>query len=69
MRGARRGVTALRGPGSPQRTEVNVVPFPLRINGEYVMLHRSSDNGHTPFGDIFLCTRRIWSTGASTALS
>jgi beta-1,4-mannooligosaccharide/beta-1,4-mannosyl-N-acetylglucosamine phosphorylase len=32
----------------------NAVLFPRRINGEYVMLHRPSDNGHTPFGDIFL---------------
>jgi beta-1,4-mannooligosaccharide/beta-1,4-mannosyl-N-acetylglucosamine phosphorylase len=33
----------------------NAVLFPRKINGEYVMLHRPSDNGHTPFGDIFLC--------------
>jgi len=33
----------------------NAVLFPRRIGGEYVMLHRPSDNGHTPFGDIFLC--------------
>jgi beta-1,4-mannooligosaccharide/beta-1,4-mannosyl-N-acetylglucosamine phosphorylase len=32
----------------------NAVLFPRRIGGEYVMLHRPSDNGHTPFGDIFL---------------
>ena len=32
----------------------NAVLFPRRINGKYVMLHRPSDNGHTPFGDIFL---------------
>ena len=32
----------------------NAVLFPRKINGEYVMLHRPSDNGHTPFGDIFL---------------
>ena len=32
----------------------NAVLFPRRIRGEYVMLHRPSDNGHTPFGDIFL---------------
>jgi beta-1,4-mannooligosaccharide/beta-1,4-mannosyl-N-acetylglucosamine phosphorylase len=32
----------------------NAVLFPRKIKGEYVMLHRPSDNGHTPFGDIFL---------------
>jgi len=33
----------------------NAVLFPRKIDGEYVMLHRPSDRGHTPFGDIFLC--------------
>jgi beta-1,4-mannooligosaccharide/beta-1,4-mannosyl-N-acetylglucosamine phosphorylase len=32
----------------------NGVLFPRKIAGEYVMLSRPSDNGHTPFGDIFL---------------
>jgi beta-1,4-mannooligosaccharide/beta-1,4-mannosyl-N-acetylglucosamine phosphorylase len=32
----------------------NGVLFPCKINGEYVMLSRPSDNGHTPFGDIYL---------------
>jgi len=32
----------------------NGVLFPRKINGMYVMLNRPSDNGHTPFGDIFL---------------
>ena len=32
----------------------NGVLFPRKINGEYVMLSRPSDNGHTPFGDIYL---------------
>lgn len=32
----------------------NGVLFPRRINGKYVMLNRPSDNGHTPFGDIYL---------------
>jgi beta-1,4-mannooligosaccharide/beta-1,4-mannosyl-N-acetylglucosamine phosphorylase len=32
----------------------NGVLFPRRINGKYVMFSRPSDNGHTPFGDIFL---------------
>lgn len=32
----------------------NGVLFPRRINGKYKILSRASDNGHTPFGDIFL---------------
>lgn len=32
----------------------NGVLFPRRINGKYMMLSRPSDNGHTPFGEIFL---------------
>jgi beta-1,4-mannooligosaccharide/beta-1,4-mannosyl-N-acetylglucosamine phosphorylase len=32
----------------------NGVLFPRKINGSYVMLSRPSDNGHTPFGEIFL---------------
>ncbi|WP_428387654.1 glycoside hydrolase family 130 protein [Mucisphaera sp.] len=32
----------------------NGVLFPRKINGQYVMLSRPSDNGHTPFGEIFL---------------
>ncbi len=32
----------------------NGVLFPRKINGEYMMLSRPSDNWHTPFGDIFL---------------
>ena len=31
----------------------NGVLFPRRIGGTYAMLSRPSDNGHTPFGDIF----------------
>jgi len=31
----------------------NGVMFPRRINGNFAMLSRPSDNGHTPFGDIF----------------
>jgi len=30
------------------------VLFPHKINGRYFMLNRPSDNGHTPFGDIYL---------------
>lgn len=32
----------------------NGVMFPRKINGKYVMLSRPSDNGHTPFGDVYL---------------
>lgn len=32
----------------------NGVFFPRKINGDYVLLSRPSDTGHTPFGDIFL---------------
>jgi len=31
----------------------NGVLFPRKIKGKYAMLSRPSDNGHTPFGDIF----------------
>ncbi|PIE20000.1 MAG: glycosylase [Proteobacteria bacterium] len=32
----------------------NGVLFPRKIGGEYVLLSRPSDSGHTPFGDIVL---------------
>jgi beta-1,4-mannooligosaccharide/beta-1,4-mannosyl-N-acetylglucosamine phosphorylase len=32
----------------------NGVLFPRKINGNYYMFSRPSDNGHTPFGDIYL---------------
>ncbi|MDD4717904.1 MAG: glycoside hydrolase family 130 protein [Eubacteriales bacterium] len=32
----------------------NGVLFPRKVNGNYVLLTRPSDNGHTAFGDIFL---------------
>lgn len=32
----------------------NGVLFPQKFNGKYAMLSRPSDNGHTPFGDIFI---------------
>ena len=32
----------------------NGVLFPRKISGEYLMLSRPSDAGHTPFGDIFV---------------
>ncbi len=31
----------------------NGVMFPRKINGKFAMYSRPSDNGHTPFGDIF----------------
>lgn len=31
----------------------NGVLFPRKINGNYAMLSRPSDTGHTPFGDIY----------------
>lgn len=31
----------------------NGVLFPRKIHGNFAMLSRPSDNGHTPFGDIF----------------
>lgn len=31
----------------------NGVMFPRKIDGKFAMLSRPSDNGHTPFGDIF----------------
>jgi beta-1,4-mannooligosaccharide/beta-1,4-mannosyl-N-acetylglucosamine phosphorylase len=32
----------------------NGVLFPRKINGKFYMLSRPSDNGHTPFGDIYI---------------
>ena len=32
----------------------NGVLFPRKVNGNYCMLSRPSDNRHTPFGDIYL---------------
>lgn len=32
----------------------NGVLFPRKINGNFMMLSRPSDTGHTPFGDIFV---------------
>ena len=32
----------------------NGVLFPRKIGGKFYMLSRPSDNGHTPFGDIYL---------------
>ena len=32
----------------------NAVLFPRKVHGNFMMLSRPSDSGHTPFGDIFL---------------
>ena len=32
----------------------NAVLFPRKLHGNFMMLSRPSDSGHTPFGDIFL---------------
>ena len=32
----------------------NAVLFPRKVNGNFMMLSRPSDSGHTPFGDIFI---------------
>jgi len=32
----------------------NGVLFPKKFDGEYLLLSRPSDSGHTPFGDIFV---------------
>lgn len=38
----------------------NGVLFPRRIGGEYMMLVRPCDRGHTPYGDIFLqCSKDL----------
>jgi beta-1,4-mannooligosaccharide/beta-1,4-mannosyl-N-acetylglucosamine phosphorylase len=52
----------------------NGVLFPRKINGKYAMFSRPSDNGHTPFGDIFYsespdmvhwgCHRWVFGTGS-----
>ena len=36
----------------------NGVLFPRKVNGEYLLLSRPSDSGHTPFGDIILSHSR-----------
>ncbi len=44
--------TRLENPFIPYNR--NAVLFPRKINGNFVMLSRPSDSGHTPFGDIFV---------------
>lgn len=47
----------------------NAVLFPRKINGNFVMLSRPSDSGHTPFGDIFLSESPDMTYWASTVMS
>jgi beta-1,4-mannooligosaccharide/beta-1,4-mannosyl-N-acetylglucosamine phosphorylase len=52
----------------------NGVLFPRRVDGMYQMLSRPSDNGHTPFGEVYLsqspdmvhwgCHRWVMGTGS-----
>jgi beta-1,4-mannooligosaccharide/beta-1,4-mannosyl-N-acetylglucosamine phosphorylase len=52
----------------------NGVLFPRKVHGKYLMFSRPSDNGHTPFGDIYLsespdmvhwgCHRWVMGTGS-----
>ena len=46
----------------------NAVLFPRKINGNFIMLSRPSDSGHTPFGDIFLSESPDMFTGASIVM-
>jgi len=34
----------------------NAVLFPRKIGGKFAILHRPSDNGHTPYGDVYFAT-------------
>lgn len=47
-----RDFTRLENPFVPFNR--NGVLFPRRIHGNYILLSRPSDSGHTPFGNIFL---------------
>ena len=44
--------TRLENPFIPYNR--NAVLFPRKINGNYMLLSRPSDSGHTPFGDIYI---------------
>jgi beta-1,4-mannooligosaccharide/beta-1,4-mannosyl-N-acetylglucosamine phosphorylase len=44
--------TRLENPFIPYNR--NGVLFPRRVNGNYLLMSRPSDSGHTPFGDIFI---------------
>ncbi len=64
--------TRLENPFIPYNR--NAVLFPRRINGNFMLLSRPSDGGHTPFGEIFLSQspdmvywgkhRRVMSSGS-----
>ena len=47
-----RSFTRVENPFLPYNR--NAVLFPRKINGNFVMLSRPCDNGHTAFGDIFI---------------
>ncbi len=51
-----RKFTRLENPFLPYNR--NAVLFPRKINGNYMMLSRPCDNGHTAFGDIFISESR-----------
>ena len=44
--------TRLENPFIPYNR--NAVLFPRKVHGNYMLLSRPSDSGHTPFGDIFV---------------
>ncbi len=44
--------TNARTPSSP--STATACFFPQKIGGRYAVMSRPSDNGHTPFGDIFI---------------
>lgn len=46
--------TFVRVPNPLMPFNRNGVLFPRKINGNYWLLSRPSDSGHTPFGDIFV---------------
>jgi len=46
--------TRLDNPLAPSNR--NCVIFPRKIKGKFAMLHRPSDRGHTPFGDMYYAT-------------
>jgi beta-1,4-mannooligosaccharide/beta-1,4-mannosyl-N-acetylglucosamine phosphorylase len=47
-----RNFTRLENPTIPFNR--NGVLFPRKVGGNYLLLSRPSDSGHTPFGDVFL---------------
>ena len=47
-------VTFYRLPDAYLPYNRNGVLFPRKVNGKFLMFSRPSDNGHTPFGEMFL---------------